>query len=102
MGGQEGDALQSRRFSSVADSRDTETVDMVWSSFSGITMPPTQRLSLADSQICMLCVCISYLGEKKKNVAVAEPSVTFDVIEICLPLCHFFSFTTNVCPYIFD
>lgn len=49
------------------------------------------------------CVYVSAIwGKKKKNVAVAEPSVTFDVIEICLPLCHFFSFTTNVCPYIFD
>lgn len=58
------------------------------------------RLSLVDSEICMLCVCISYLKrKKKKKVAVAEPLVTFNVIEICLP---FLSFTTNVYPHIFD
>lgn len=65
MGGQEGDALQRRRFSSVAESRDTETVDagqelLFWDYH-------TQRLSPADSQICMLCVCISYLKKKRKD-----------------------------------
>lgn len=82
MGGQEGDALQRRRFSSVADSRDTETVDASLELlFLELPRLATQRLSLADGQICMLCVCISYLETKKRKVA--EPSVSFDVIEIC-------------------
>lgn len=92
MGGQEGDALQRRRFSSVADSSDTETVDAARSSFFfwDYRVYRLKDSQLADSRICMLCVCISYLKKKKKKkVAVAEPSVTFDVIEICLPFCHF-------------
>ena len=87
MGGREGDARQRRRFSSAAEGRDTEHVDAVLGLlFLGLLHLPTQRLSLADSQICMLCVCISYLKKKmKKRKKVAEPSVTFKVIEICLP-----------------
>lgn len=109
MGGQEGDALQRRRFSSAAHSRDTlRLLTRSGAPFLGLLRSPTQKDSLADSRISMLCVCISYLRKKKKKkretLAAAEPSVPFDVIEIRLPFCHFFfpSFTTNVCPYNFD
>lgn len=107
MGGQEGDALQGTRFSSVAVAETLKLPTLVWSSFIlGLLRLPSQRLALADSQICMLCVCIMLFEEekkKRKKVAVAERSVTFDVIEICLPfLPSFLSSTTNVCPYIFD
>lgn len=100
MGGQEEDALQRRHFSSVADSKDTETVDRIWSSFFGGLL---RRLlcRLKDLQwrtvksVC--CVYVSVIWKKKKQTrknkkkaaVAAEPSVTFDVIEICLQFCHF-------------
>ena len=69
MGGQEGDALQRRRFSSAAHSRDTlRLLTRSGAPFLGITaLTDSKRLSLADSRISMLCVCISYLRKKKKR-----------------------------------
>lgn len=68
MGGQEGDALQRRRFSSAAHSRDTlRLLTRSGAPFLGLLRSPTQKDSLADSRISMLCVCISYLRKKKKK-----------------------------------
>lgn len=88
MGGQDGDALQRRRFGSAADSRDTETVDVVWSSFFGITAL-TDSKTLTGGQWNLYVVCMYQLFGEKKEKKVAVPSLTFDVIENCLPFCHF-------------
>lgn len=91
MGGQEGEALQRGRFNSVAYNGVTETVDAFWSSFFRITTL-TDSKTLTGGQSNLYVVCMYQLFEKKKkakSIAVAEPSVTFDVIEICLPFCHF-------------
>lgn len=99
MGGQEEDALQRRHFSSVADSKDTETVDRVWSSFLGDYCADycadSKTCSGGQSNLCVVCMYQLFgkkkqTGKNKKKAAVAaEPSVTFDVIEICLQFCHF-------------
>ena len=52
----------------------------------------TDSKTLTGGQSNLYVVCMYQLFEKKKKekkVAVAEPSVTFDVIEICLPFRHF-------------
>lgn len=60
--------------------------------FLGLLRLQTQK-TLTGGQLNLYVVCMYQLFEekkkRKKNVAVAEPSVTFDVIEICLPFCHF-------------
>lgn len=87
MGRQDGDALPRRRFSSAADSRDAETVDTVWSSFFGINaLADTKTLTGEQSNLYVVCMYHSVLKRKKKLSV--EPSVTFDVIKICLPLYH--------------
>lgn len=91
MGGQEGNALHRRRFSFLADIRATETVDTAWSFFFGITALADSK-TLTGGQSNPYVVCMYQLFKKKKKkrkVAVAEPSVTFDVIEFCLTFCHF-------------
>lgn len=95
MGDQEGHALQGRCFSSVAFSRETETVDAVWNSSLWGIITLTDSKTLSGGQSNLYVVCMYQLSEKKKKeeVAVAEPSVTFNVIKICSP---FLSFTTNV------
>lgn len=65
-GGQEGEALQRRRFNSVASNRDTETVDAVWSSFFGITTLNDSK-TLAGGQSNLYVVCMYQLFEKKKK-----------------------------------
>lgn len=62
----------------------------VWSSFFGITRL-TKTLTGGQSNLYVVCM-YQLFGEKKQQKTrkkVAEPSDTFDVIEICLPFCHF-------------
>lgn len=70
--------------------------------FLGLLRLPTQRLSLADSQICMLCVCISYLKQKKRKEKSCRAIGYIWCDRNLFTILPFLSFTTNVCPYIFD
>lgn len=69
MGGQEGDALQRRRFSSVADSRDTETVDAgLELLFFGITtLSDSKTLTGGRSNLYVVCMYQLFGNKKKKS-----------------------------------
>lgn len=71
--------------------RDAETVDAVRSSFFfGITaLTDSKTLTGGQSNLYVVCMYQLFEKKKRKKVAVAEPSVTFDVVEVCLPFCHF-------------
>lgn len=79
MRGQEGNALHKRHSSSLADTRDTKTLDSAWSSFrwawwwGGAAALAGSRIQTAQPVCCMY-------QSLKKSVAVAEAPVTFDVI----------------------
>lgn len=66
MGGQEGDALHRRRFSFLADIRDTETVDTAWSFFFGITALADSK-TLTGGQSNPYVVCMYQLFKKKEK-----------------------------------
>lgn len=69
MGGQEEDALQRRHFSSVANSKDTETVHRVWSSYLGDYCADycADSKTLNGGQSNLYVVCMYQLFGKKQN-----------------------------------
>lgn len=75
------------------DITDSQTVDTAWSSFFGITvLADSKTLGGGQSSLYVVCTYRLFKVEKKKTkekkVAVAEPSVLLDVIEVCLTFGH--------------
>lgn len=88
MGGLEGETLKKGDTSTLL--LITETLKLWTQSWNsplhfGITTLTDSDSSLADSPTCMLCVCISHSRKtiRRKDIAIAEPLVTFNVIETC-------------------
>ena len=78
------------------DITDSQTVDTAWSSFFGITvLADSKTLGGGQSSLYVVCTYRLFKVEKKKKaekkekkVAVAEPSVPLDVIEVRLTFGH--------------
>lgn len=87
-------------FSSVAESRDAESVDAIWSSFFGIS----ELADLKTHRRTVESVCCVYVSDtlKKKGKKIQLRSHQLHLMWSNF-VYHFaiFSFTTDVCPYVF-